>query len=157
MERNDPLRQHLQNLLEWEDAHAGFERAIRNFPPDLCGVKPAGLPYSAWQILEHLRLCQFDILDFCINPKYVEPDFDALWPKRHEPPNKEAWNASVDKIRKDRDSLKSLAADPDIDLLAKIPHGSGQTYLRELLLVADHNAYHVAELVSIRRILGIWS
>lgn len=155
MNNDKVLRKHLQKLLDWQDAHADFDSAIEGIPPDLYGVKPDGLPYSLWQILEHLRLCQYDILDFCRNPNYKEPKFEDMWPKSSEPPTPDAWNKSVAAYRKDRDDLKQLA-DSNIDLFAKIPHGSGQTYLRELLLVADHNAYHVADLVAVRRLLGIW-
>ena len=156
MEKNDVLRQHLRRLLDWEDAHVSFDKAIEGIPPDLQGVQPKGLPYSAWQILEHLRLCQFDILDFCINPKYKELKFEDYWPGTIAPKAPDAWKKSIAAYKKDREDLQALACNPDFDLYAEIPWGTGQTYLRELLLVADHNAYHVADLIAVRRILGLW-
>lgn len=157
MDKDEALRKHLQKILDWQDAHVGFDTAVEGIPLDLRGVQPKGLPYSLWQILEHIRLCQRDILDFCRNPDYKEPNFEEFWPKESAPPIAEAWNESIGEFRSDRDSLKKLATDSNVDLFAKIPHGTGQTYLRELLLVADHNAYHVADLVAVRRILGIWT
>jgi DinB superfamily len=155
MDNDKSFRKHLEKLLDWQDAHPNFDSAIEGIPEELRGVQPKGMPYSLWQLLEHLRLCQLDILDFCRNPNYKEPNFpDDLWPQTSEPPNADAWKKSVAGYRKDREELKQLAS--DIDLFAKIPHGSGQTYLREILLVADHNAYHVADLVAVRRLLGIW-
>jgi DinB superfamily len=157
MENDKVFRKHLEKLLDWQDAHASFDSAIEGIPEEFRGVKPKGMPYSLWQLVEHLRICQLDILDFCRNPDYKEPNFpDDLWPKQSEPPKSESWNKSLADYRKDREDLKQLASDTNIDLFAKIPHGSGQTYLRELLLVADHNAYHVGEIVAVRRLLGIW-
>jgi DinB superfamily len=151
------LRQQLANALEWHDAHVDFERAVDSVPPDARGRKPQGLPYSLWQLLEHLRLAQLDVLEFCRNPKYVEGKWpDDYWPKTDAPPDAAAWDRSIAAFRRDRDALKALAADRHIDLLATIPHGSGQTYLRELVLMIDHNAYHIGELVAVRRALGLW-
>jgi hypothetical protein len=157
MDQNKALRIHLQKILNWQDAHTGFDTAVQGIPPDLRGVKPEGLPYSAWQILEHMRICQFDILDFCRNPKYREMPFEEYWPKTVAPPTADAWKASISAFKKDREELKKLAGDAALDLFAVIPHGTGQTYLRELLLVADHNAYHLADLVAVRRLLGVWT
>jgi DinB superfamily len=156
MDRDESLRTHVSKLLNWEDAHVNFDTAVEGITPALRGVAPNGLPYSPWQLLEHLRLTQFDILDFCRNPSYVEPKFDEYWPPSSAPPNETAWDESVAQFRRDLEDLKKLAADRAVDLFDKIPHGNGQTYLRELLLVADHNAYHVGELVVVRRSLGIW-
>lgn len=156
MNENEELRNHLQRLLDWEDAHAGFDAAIERVPQKLRGVQPAGLPYSLWQILEHIRICQRDILEFSRNPAYQEMKPEEYWPKKLEPPTSKAWQESIAAFRADRDALKELARDPDLNLFARIPHGTGQTYLRELLLVSDHNAYHVADLIAIRRLLGIW-
>lgn len=115
------------------------------------------MPHSPWEILEHLRIAQHDILDFCVNPRYVEMKWpDDYWPPASAPPSDAAWQTSIEAYRRDRASLQALAEKPDIDLLARIPRGSGQTYLRELLLVIDHNAYHLGELVTVRRILGAW-
>lgn len=151
------LRDHLVKLLAWEDTHAGFEAAVARFPARLRGVRPQGLPYSAWQLLEHLRLAQRDILDFCRDPGYATPKWpDAYWPASPEPPSGKAWERSVAAVRADRAAMQELAADPKIDLLAKVPNGDGQTFLREVLLAADHGAYHVGELVALRRMLGAW-
>ncbi len=156
MNRDVSLREHLGKLLNWEDAHISFDRAIEGIDSELRGVVPQGLPHSIWQLLEHLRRCQFDILDFCRNPRYVEPRVSEYWPPSVMPPNAAAWNTSVAAFRRDREELIRLAVNPKIDLFARIPHGSGQTYLREFLLVTDHNAYHVAQIVDVRRALGDW-
>jgi hypothetical protein len=156
MDRDESLRIHLRKLLDWQDAHVNYDAAVEEINPDLRGVAPEGLPYTAWQLLEHLRLTQFDILEFCRNPAYVEPPPQWYWPPTAVPPTTEAWDESVAGFKQDREALKELAANPAIDLLEEIPHGSGQTYLRELVLVVDHNAYHVGQLVVVRRSLGIW-
>jgi len=151
------MREQLAAALDWGDAHADFARAVQNFPPDLRGRRIRGLPYTAWQIVEHLRIAQQDLLEFATNPKYCEKSWPAdYWPKEPAPPNARAWNASIAAFRKDRAALKRLATDPKVRLAAKIPHGSGQTYLREILLALDHNAYHVGELIVLRRLLGAW-
>ena len=151
------LRQQLAAVLSWKDAHADFDAAIANMPSALRGARPENMPYSAWQLLEHLRIAQHDILDFCVNPRYEEMKWpDDYWPKSPEPPDAAAWEESIRQYREDRAALERLATDPNVDLFAKIPHGSGQTYLRELLLVADHGAYHVGELIVLRRLLKIW-
>jgi hypothetical protein len=151
------LREQLARMLSWEDAHVGFDAAVADLPDRLRGVAPAGLPYSPWQLLEHLRITQRDILDFCRDPGYAELAWpDDYWPRAAEPPSPEAWEESVRRCREDRAALQQLARDPAVDLTARIPHGTGQTYLRELLLAADHAAYHVGELVVVRRLLGAW-
>jgi uncharacterized damage-inducible protein DinB len=157
MSDDQTLRAQLRRILDWEDAHASFDRAVAGLPARLRGTAPEGWAHSAWQLLEHLRICQHDILDFCRNPKYVEMAMEDYWPPSAKPPSPKAWSASVAAIRHDVAALKRLAADRGIDLFARIPHGSGQTYLRELLLVADHNAYHVGQLVALRRALGSWN
>ena len=150
------LREHLQRLLDWEDAHAGFDKAVAGMPVRLRGKAPKGSAHTPWQLLEHLRICQFDILDFCRNPGYVERSMAEYWPPTAAPPSANAWAQSVAAFRRDLEEMKRLAGDPKIDLFATIAHGSGQTYLREVLLVADHNAYHVGQLVALRRALGAW-
>jgi uncharacterized damage-inducible protein DinB len=155
-DRDQSLRAHLGKLLGWEDAHVGFDAAVEGIPAALRHVAPKGLPHSSWQLLEHLRRCQRDILDFCRNPAYVEPSMEEYWPPSARPPTTAAWKESIATFRRDRDALKKLAEDTAVDLFARIPHGTGQTYLRELLLVADHNTYHVGQLVAVRRALGIW-
>jgi len=151
------VREHLARLLAWEDAHVGFDKAIRGIPVELRGKKAPKLPYSAWQILEHLRITQHDILDFCVNANYRELKWpDDYWPAAAVPPSNKAWTESIDQFRRDRQALQDLAANPRIDLTARIPHGNGQTYFREILLAADHAANHVGELVVLRRALGAW-
>jgi uncharacterized damage-inducible protein DinB len=153
----DPLRQTLADALAWKDAHVDFDTAVEGIPPDKRGVRPAGLPHSAWQILEHLRIAQHDILDFCLNPHYQEMTWpDDYWPNSPEPSDGAAWDESVRAYKADRESVARLAADPELDLAAPIPHGTGQTYGREVLLVLDHTAYHLGELVLLRRSLGAW-
>jgi hypothetical protein len=151
------LHELVARLLAWEDAHVSFDSAVADFPARLRGTQPPGLPYSGWQLVEHLRITQHDILDFCENAAYKEMKWpDDYWPRSPAPPSSAAWTGSIRQYRADRKALQKLAADPKVDLYAKIPHGSGQTYLRELILVADHTAYHVGQLVLVRRLLGIW-
>jgi uncharacterized damage-inducible protein DinB len=153
----DPLRDHLVRLLDWHDAHVNFDEAVQALPPELRGVRPPGLAHSPWELLEHLRICQYDILDFCRNRDYKELSWPAdYWPESAAPPTPDAWDKSIAAFRRDLAELRRLAEDTSLDLFAAIPHGSGQTYLRELLLVADHNAYHVGQLVVVRRLLGAW-
>lgn len=153
----DALREQLRSLLAWEAAHATFDAAVAKLPAGQRGVRPEGLPYSPWELLEHMRLAQRDLLDFCRDADYEEHTWpDDYWPDDPAPPSAEAWTRSVAAFRADREELQTLAADRDVDLLAEIPHGDGQTYLRELLLAADHAAYHVGELIVVRRLLGSW-
>jgi hypothetical protein len=157
MEHNDMLREQLVKLLGWEDAHVNLEAAVEGIPPQVHGARPEGLPYSPWQLLEHLRLTQRDILDFCRDPAYKAPKWpDDYWPKSAIPPTSESWQESVTAFLADREAFVVFITDPRLDLYAKIPHGEGQTYLREVVLVADHSAYHVGELVAVRRLLGVW-
>ena len=151
------MRTELAKALDWGKAHADFDKAVDGFPPRLRGRRVRGLPYTAWQLLEHLRIAQHDILDFSTNADYVEIAWpDDYWPKQAAPPDVRAWDRSVAAFRRDRATLKKLAANPRVNLSKRIPHGSGQTLLREILLVIDHNAYHVAEIIVLRRLLGIW-
>lgn len=156
LNRDASLRAHLRKLLDWEDAHLSFDSAVDGIPPALRAVAPTGLPHSPWQLVEHLRRCQRDILDFCRDPGYAEPSMEEYWPPSPAPPSPAAWKESIAAFRRDRDGLKELAEDAAIDLFDRIPHGTGQTYLRELLLVADHNAYHVGQLIAVRRALRAW-
>jgi DinB superfamily len=151
------VRQMLSRLLDWEDAHIGFDATVAGIPVELRGKQPQGAPYSPWQLLEHLRITQYDILDFCVNSDYEELKWpDDYWPRTPAPPSEAAWQESIERYRRDRKALQKLAVDPKIELTARIPHGAGQTYLRELVLVADHSAYHLGQLVLVRRLLGIW-
>jgi DinB superfamily len=149
------IREHLAKLLAWEDAHVGFDAAVADTPESYRG-KRAG-PHSPWELVEHIRLAQHDILDFSRNSDYNEMEWPKdYWPPTPAPPSAAAWDESVAAVRRDREALQQLALDVSIDLTQKIPHGNGQTWLRELLLVADHTAYHVAQLVTVRQSLGIW-
>ncbi len=157
MKGDAQVREQLQRVLEWEEAHVSFDTAVVGIPEEARGKRPTGLPHSCWELLEHLRRTQADILDFCINPKYQERAWpDDYWPESPTPPSAKAWEESIRQFRVDRKELQKLAADTSVDLGAKIPHGSGQTYLRELVLVADHSSYHIGELVLTRRVLGVW-
>jgi uncharacterized damage-inducible protein DinB len=152
-----PLRTQLSKYLDWREAHADFDAAVDGIPADKRGIAPSGLPHSPWQLLEHLRIAQHDILDFCINPQYREMTWpDDYWPTDPAPPSASAWDDSVAAYRRDRVAMQRLAENRDIDLFDTISHGSGQTYLREILLVVDHASYHVGQLVLVRRLLGIW-
>ncbi len=157
-DKNDQhLRQNLEYLLSGGGAHAKFDDVIKNFPPKLRGTKPEGFPHSAWMLLEHLRLAQWDILEFSRNAKHVSPKWpEGYWPKGAEPASDAAWKKSIDQFRDDLKAMLDLVANPKTDLFAKIPWGDGQTILREALLVADHNAYHLAQIVDVRRLLGVW-
>ena len=156
----DPLRSYLVRLLDWHEAHVTFDKAVEGIPRELQGKTPPGSPFSLWQLLEHLRIAQHDILAFCVDPAYNDTHKDVkwpddYWPKTPAPPNASAWDESVAQYARDREAMKAVARDTP-DLFAKIPHGTGQTYLREVLLVADHGAYHVGQIVLVRRLLGAW-
>lgn len=149
------VRELLAKMLSWDDAHAGFDAAVDGIPEEFRG-KRAGA-HSPWELVEHLRLAQHDILDFSRNKDYEEMDWPKdYWPKSPAPSSTAEWNSSIDAFRKDREALRELALDKRIDLTAAIPHGSGQTYLREIVLAADHTAYHVGQLILVRQWLGIW-
>ena len=151
------LREHVLYLLKDGGAHVNFESAIKGLPVAMRHKKPRGAEHSPWEILEHLRIAQWDILEFSRDPKHVSPVWPAgYWPEKRAPFNDRAWNKSVRAFLADLESLCTLVADESVDLLAKIPHGTGQTILREALLVADHNAYHLGEMVLVRRLLGAW-
>lgn len=151
------LRDHVLFLLKGGGAHLNFEEAIADLPKNLRGTRVENVPHTPWRLLEHMRLCQWDILEFSRNPKHVSPDFpDGYWPEGDAPPDEDAWEKSVQAFRNDLQAMIDLVADPNTDLFAKMPHGDGQTVLRESLLVADHNAYHLGQLVFLRRCLGAW-
>ena len=152
------LREHLVKLLTGSEAHADFEAAIEDLPAELRGQVPEGAEHSPWQLLEHLRIAQWDILEFSRDAQHVSPQWpEGYWPKRPEPPSTTAWDESLARFRADLKAMCALVQDPATDLYAKIPQGDGQTILREALLTADHNAYHVGQLVLVRRLLGAWS
>ena len=154
----DAIRDHLVRVLDWEEAHVGFDKAIDGIPADKRGARAPGFDHSPWQLLEHIRLAQEDILDFCVNPKYVHTMKwpDDYWPRHPAPPNAAAWDESIASFKREREKLKALARETK-DLYAPVPTGkANQTYLRTLLLVVDHNAYHLGQIVAVRRALGTW-
>ena len=156
MKNETSLRDQLVKLLDFEEAHVGFDRAVTGIPARLRGTRPRGAEHSLWQLVEHLRIAQADILEFCRKAKYKEKKWpDDYWSKAPAPRAAE-WTRAIAGYRRDRKAMQRLAANPALDLHAAIPHGTGQTYLREILLVADHNAYHIGQIVALRRRLGIW-
>ena len=156
MDIDKSLRKHLIKMLEGGEAHATFDDAVAHMPAALQGKIPKGAEHSPWQLLEHLRIAQWDILEFAINPKHKSPKWpEGYWPKA-APPHEKAWDKRVQEFRSDMKRFTKLLADDSTDLFAKIPHGDGQTVLRQALLAADHNAYHLGQLVLVRRLLGAW-
>jgi hypothetical protein len=155
--KDKSLREHLLKLLEGKGAHVDFETAIKKAPVAVRGKRPKGAAHSPWEILEHMRIAQSDILEFSRDSKHVSPEWPtAYWPKSPAPPTKTAWNKSVSAFRADHAAMCALVADDSTDLYAPLPHGDGQTILREALLVADHNAYHLGTLVTTLQLLGAW-
>lgn len=156
--KDKSLREHLLYLLQGGGAHAKFNDVIRGIPARLRGKQPDPLPHSLWMLLEHMRIAQWDILEFSRNPKHVSPKWpEGHWPKTEAPPNAVAWKASVSQFRQDLKEMEALVKNSKTDLFAHIPWGNGQTILREALLVADHNAYHLGQMLDVRRLLGAWS
>ena len=156
-DRDRSLRDHLLELLRGGSAHLDLDKAIGGLAPDLRGKKAPRLPHTVWQLLEHLRIAQWDILEFSRNKAHVSPDWPSgYWPETEAPPDDTAWSRSVETLRRELQEMQDLVADPKTDLYAKIPWGDGQTILREALLVADHNAYHLGQIVSVRQALGAW-
>ena len=154
---NQALRDHLIKLLGGGHAHVTFQDALAGWPPELRGAKAPGQPFTPWRLLEHIRIAQWDILEFSKNAKHVSPAWPAeYWPESDAPPDAGAWDKSVAQVERDLRGMQRLVRDPRTDLFARIPHGSGQTVLREALLVADHTSYHVGQLVLLRRLLGAW-
>lgn len=157
MSHDAALREHVIALLQDRQAHPIFDDAVDGLPPDLRGVRPPDLPHSPWRLVEHMRIAQWDILQFCVDPRHVSPLFPkGYWPEGDAPPDPEAWDRSIAGFRSDLEAMKALVADPERDLFATFPHGDGQTLLREAMLVADHNAYHVGQLILVRKLLGAW-
>jgi hypothetical protein len=149
------LREYLVKLLDSEEAHAGFDAAVAGVPAEARGRVPKGLPYSAWQLLEHIRLAQRDILDYCRNKDYVGMNWpDDYWPQLPAPPSAAAWAASVKGYRADRTAFVRLIANPKIDLFDSVPSNKKHTFLREVLLAADHLAYHLGQLMYVRRLVS---
>jgi DinB superfamily len=157
MDKDQILRDHLLELLRGRSAHLDFEAALKDLPAELRGKKAPGLPHTLWQLLEHLRLAQWDILDFSRNPDYAALKWpEDYWPETETPPDEAAWDHSVEAFRRDLQEMKDLVANPATDLYARIPWGEGQTVLREAMLVADHNGYHLGQMVMVRQALGAW-
>ena len=155
--RDASLRQHLLSLLTGSHAHVDFEAAIKGLPAELRGKRPKGAAHSPWEIVEHLRIAQWDILEFSRDAKHQSPQWpEGYWPASAAQPDAKAWDKSVRAFRKDLKTFCAMISDPATDLYARIGHGDGQTVLREALLIADHNSYHVGELVVMRRLLGAW-
>jgi hypothetical protein len=153
----DPLRSHVIELLRGGHAHADLETAFKSLPAKLRGKKPKDAEHTPWQLLEHIRIATWDILEFSRNPNHVSPSWPrGYWPPAEVPPSASAWNKSLGQVREDLKAMEQLVTSPKTDLLAKIPHGDGQTILREALLLADHNAYHVGQVVLLRRLLNAW-
>jgi hypothetical protein len=157
MANDESLREHVLKLLEGGHAHVTFEAAVKGIPAALRGKRPRGVEHSLWEILEHMRIAQSDILEFSRDAKHVSPEWPAgYWPKTKNPPNDKAWAKSVRAFAADREAMRTLVGAESTDLHAPIAHGDGQTILREALLIADHNAYHLGEMVLVRRLLGAW-
>jgi DinB superfamily len=152
------LRDYLRKALDWHEAHAGWKKAIEGVPAKDRGLRPKGADHSPWELLEHMRLATWDIYEFSRDAKkHKSPDWPSgYWPEKAAPPDGAAWDKSVKALQRDLDGMGRLVADPKTDLLAAIPGGSGQTILREVLLLADHNAYHAGQLVLVRKLLGCW-
>jgi hypothetical protein len=151
------LRAELDKLLAGGSAHAGLEEAVKDFPAELYGAKLKDVPHSAWELLEHMRIAQRDMLEFSRNPSHRSPEWPrGYWPESAAPRDGSGWDDSIRAFRKDLEALRKLVADPASDLFTPFVHGEGQTLLREALQVADHNAYHIGELIFLRRILGAW-
>jgi len=154
MDNEESLRRHIVNLLTKADAHVDVMATLEEFPPELRGRKPKGAPHTPWQLLEHIRIAQWDILRFSVDGKHVSPKFpDGYWPQQEAPANDKAWKDSVRQFLDELQAMCELVDDKKRDLFAPIAHGDGQTLLREALLVADHNAYHLGQLVTLRRTL----
>ena len=151
------LRQHLLYLFKDGGAHAKFDDVIKNFPENHRGKKVQNFPHTAWMLLEHMRIAQWDILEFSRDPKHISPTFpDGYWPKTDAPPSDAAWTKSIQSFHKNLKAMEDLVSNPKTDLYAPLPWGDGQTVLREAMLVADHNAYHLGQLVMLSRLLGSW-
>ena len=154
MTTKEMIRAYLKDALSWQEAHINFEHAVTELPKDYRGKKPEGFPYSIWQLVEHIRIAQWDILDFTRNPDYKERRWpDDYWPEHLAPENDAAWEQSVSAVINDRKAFIKLLDDPDIDLFKPFGHGTGQTLFRQAILIADHTAYHVGQIILIRKIL----
>jgi len=157
MDHDKQLRQQLSKVLDWNEAHTDFSAAVASFPAELRGRVPDGSPHSAWQLLEHIRIALWDIVEFSRNARHKSPEWpEGYWPKAPEPPSAAAWEHSVKSVKEHLEEMRELIKDPKHDLFAPISHGSGQTLLRQALLIADHNAYHLGQFVLVRKALDAW-
>ncbi len=158
MDRDQALRDQVLRLLEGRGAHVGPDQVLSGIPATKRGSKPKGFPHTPWQLLEHLRIAQWDILEYSRNPNHISPEFpEGYWPESEKPPSADAWGKSVQAFQNDLEQMCELVRNPEIDLLAAIPHAqNGHTILREALILADHNSYHLGQLVLVRKALGIW-
>ncbi len=158
MSHDEALRDSLKDLILKGNAHIDFEHAIADLPGELRDARHPSVPHTAWQLVEHMRIAQWDILKFCVDPAHVSPEFpDGYWPETDAPPDPGAWDRTIAGFLADRQAMIDLVMDPAIDLYSRLSHGDGQTVLREALLVADHNAYHLGQLLIVRRLIGAWS
>jgi hypothetical protein len=154
---SEALRTIIASALDWKEAHAGFDRAVAGLPEALRGRRPERYPHAPWELVEHVRLTQADLVAFLEDATYTAPNWpEGYWPDGPAPPTPESWDEAVAAVRSDRERLRTLALRPAIDLGAKIPWGDGQTYGRTILVAVDHTAYHVGQIVAVRRLLGAW-
>jgi hypothetical protein len=157
MSLDESLREHLIDLIEGGNAHLDFDTAVEGLPFELLGAHPNGVPHTPWRLVEHMRIAQWDILQFCLDPNHVSPPFpEGYWPEGDAPGDPGEWERTLDRFRADLQAMVDLVAHPAVDLVAPLPHGQGQTVLREALLVADHNAYHLGQLLEVLRMIGAW-
>lgn len=157
MANDKQLRQQLVKMIDWHEAHVDFPGAVNDFPPELHGRVPEGFPYSAWQLLEHIRITSWDIVEFSRDASHKSPEWpEDYWPKTAAPPDSQAWAKSVQAIQGHLEDMRKVISDPNRDLLGPLPHGSGQSLFREAVLIIDHNAYHIGQLVLVRKALGAW-
>ncbi len=157
MDRDVALRDYLSRLLSWGEAHMTFDSAVAEFPPDQMNARPPNVPYTPWQLLEHMRITQWDILGFIRDRRHMSPEWpEGYWPAKEEQAGEARWRETIQAFREDLAALQALASDPTTDLYAPIPHGDGQTTLREILLAADHNSFHLGEFAILRQVMGSW-
>lgn len=157
MNQDDQLREQIAKMLDWGEAHADFSSSVKNFPAELRGRVPDGLPHSGWQLLEHIRIALWDILEFSRGSEHKSPKWpEEYWPRNAAPPDEKAWDKSIHAVETHLEDMRKLVKDKSHDLFAPLPHGDGQTLLREVLLAADHNAYHLGQLLLVRKALGAW-
>lgn len=151
------IRGIVASSLDWEEAHATFDASVTGFPVALRGKRPDGFPHSGWELLEHIRITQLDLADFMERADYAVIKWpDDYWPPSPEPPSESAWDESVAAVRRDREHIKEIATRSTTDLASRIPWGTGQTYLRTILVAVDHTSYHVGQIIAVRRLLGAW-